>query len=455
MRILSAAVILGIAIAAQAQEPLRGQIRGRDAPAQGQVPAPQAAPPQRIVLVDRIVAIVGREVVTVSELTQRRDQAERQLRGQGTPLPERRILEQQILERLILDKAQLQLAKENGIRVEEVQLDRALERIAENNNMTLSAFRLMLEKDGVPFGKFRDEVREQIQMQRLREREVDDRIEVSDSEIDLFLAESKTSSGSRSEYNLAHVLVRLPEQASPEQIDQARNKAEKARAESVTGADFAKIAASYSDAPDALQGGKMGWRAEDRLPEIFVGALKSLRPGETSPVLRSPGGFHVVKLIERRGAEEGAAVEQTRARHILVKTNEVTSEADARRRLADLRERIVAGGADFAALARANSADGSASRGGDLDWLFPGDTVPEFERAMNALKPGEISQPFKSTFGWHLVQVQERRTAGLSQERRRMQARQALKERKADEAYQDWLRQLRDRTYVEMRLEDR
>ena len=231
MRILSAAVILGIAIAAQAQEPLRGQIRGRDAPAQGQVPAPQAAPPQRIVLVDRIVAIVGREVVTVSELTERRNQAERQLRGQGTPLPERRILEQQILERLILDKAQLQLAKENGIRVEEVQLDRALERIAENNNMTLSAFRLMLEKDGVPFGKFRDEVREQIQMQRLREREVDDRIEVSDSEIDLFLAESKTSSGSRSEYNLAHVLVRLPEQASPEQIDQALKKVEKARAE--------------------------------------------------------------------------------------------------------------------------------------------------------------------------------------------------------------------------------
>ncbi len=422
---------------------------------QGQGPGQDTAPPQRIVLVDRIVAIVGREVVTVSELTARRDQAERQLRGQGTPLPERRILERQILERLILDKAQLQMAKENGIRVEEIQLDRALERIAENNNMTLSAFHLVLEKDGVPFGKFRDEVREQIQMQRLREREVDDRIEVSDSEIDLFLAESTTSSGSRSEYNLAHVLVRLPEQASPEQIDQARNKAEKARAESVSGTDFAKIAASYSDAPDAMQGGKMGWRAEDRLPEIFVGALKSLRPGETSPVLRSPGGFHVVKLTERRGAQEGAPVEQTRARHILVKTNEVTSEADARRRLADLRERIVAGGADFAELARAHSADGSASRGGDLDWLFPGDTVPEFERAMSALKPGEISQPVKSTFGWHLVQVLERRVAGLTQERRRMQARQALKERKADEAFQDWLRQLRDRTYVEMRLEDR
>ncbi|MEK6242918.1 MAG: peptidylprolyl isomerase [Pseudomonadota bacterium] len=449
MRILFAVAVLCISSFAQAQAPSQTQT-------QGQVPAPRAArQPQRVVLVDRIVAVVGREVVTASELAERRELAERQLQRQGTSLPERSILERQILEQLILDKAQLQLARENGIRVEEIQLDRALERIAENNKVTLSAFRQTLEKDGVPFEKFRDEVRQQIQMQRLREREVDDRIDVSDSEIDQFLAEFKSSSGSRSEYNLAHVLVRLPEQASPEQIDQARKKAEKARAESVSGADFAKIAASYSDAPDALQGGNMGWRAEDRLPEIFTGAVKSLRPGETSPVLRSPGGFHVVKLLERRGAEEGAPVEQTRARHILVRTSEVTSENDARRRLADLRERIVTGGADFAELARLHSADGSASRGGDLDWLLPGDTVPEFERVMNALKAGEISQPVKSPFGWHLVQVLERRTAGLTQDRRRMQARQALKERKADDAFQEWLRQLRDRTYVEMRLEDR
>ena len=423
--IVSAIAVLGLAVAAQAQEPLRtqGQIPGRNTPAQtqGQVPAPRAArQAQRIELVDRIVAVVGREVVTSSELAERRAMAERQLRGQGTPLPERSILERQILERLILDKAQLQLAKESGIRVEEVQLDRALERIAENNKMTLSAFRQTLEKDGVPFEKFRYEVRQQIQLQRLREREVDDRIEVSDSE-----------------------------------IDQARRKAEQARAESLSGADFAKIAATYSDAADALQGGSMGWRAENRLPELFAGAVKSLRPGQTSPVLRSPGGFHVIRLMEQRGAQEGAPVEQTRARHILVRTSEVVSEADARRRLADLRERIVAGGADFAELARLHSADGSASRGGDLDWLLPGDTVPEFERAMNGLKPGEISQPFKSTFGWHLVQVLERRSAGLTQERRRMQARLALKERKADDAFQDWLRQLRDRTYVEMRLEDR
>ena len=410
---------------------------------------------QRISLVDRIVAVVGREVVTLSELAERRNVALRQLQRQGTPLPERVLLDRQILERLILDKAQLQLAKENGIRVEEPQLDRALERVAENNRLSLPAFRQALEKDGIAFDKFREEVRQQIQMTRLREREVDDRIEVSDSEIDLFLEEAKLGGGARNEYHLAHVLVRLPEQASPERIEQARLRAEKARAEAAAGADFAKVAASYSDGPDALQGGGMGWRAEERLPELFAGALKTMRAGEVSAVLRSPGGFHVLKLIERRGADQGSAVNQTRVRHILVRTSEVVSEADARRRLADLRERIVTGGADFAELARLHSEDGTAGRGGDLDWVFPGDTVPEFERIMDLLKPGELSQPVKSPFGWHLVQVLERRAAGLTPERRRMQARLALKERKADEAYQEWLRQLRDRTYVELRLEDR
>jgi peptidyl-prolyl cis-trans isomerase SurA len=326
--------------------------------------------------------------------------------------------------------------------------------VAEQNRMTLPQFREALEKDGVAFGRFREEVRQQIQMQRLREREVDDRIEVSDAEIDQFLSEAKTGGTARNEYNIAHVLVRLPEQASPEQIDAARQKADKARADAGAGVDFAKIAASYSDAPDALQGGAMGWRAEDRLPELFAGAVKGMKTGEVSGVLRSPGGFHVLKLVDRRGAEDGAQVQQTRARHILIRTSEVVSEADARRRLGDLRERIV-NGANFAEMARVHSADGSASRGGDLDWVLPGDTVPEFERAMNALKIGEISEPVKSPFGWHLIQVQERRAAGLTQDRRRMQARQAIKERKADDAFQDWLRQLRDRTYVELRLEDR
>ncbi len=434
---------------------LASLLLGAPALAQRAVPGQPRALPQ-IVLVDRIVAVVGKEVVTFSELAERRDYAERQLRRQGTPLPERALLERQILERLIVDKAQLQLARESGIRVEEIQLDRALERIAESNNVTLAGFRAMLEKDGLRFEKFRDEVRQQIQLQRLREREVDDRIEVSDSEIDLYLEETKAATGARTEYNLAHILVRLPEQASPERIEQARSKAEKARAEAIAGGDFGKLAASYSDGPDALQGGLIGWRAEERLPELFMAGLKGLKAGEVSAVLRSPGGFHVLKLIDRRGAGQGGGdVEQARVRHILVRTSEIVSETDARRRLADLRERILTGGADFAELARLHSQDGSASKGGELGWVLPGDTVPEFERAVIALKPGELSQPVKSPFGYHLIQVLERRSSGLTPERQRMQARLALKERKADEAYQEWLRQLRDRTYVELRLEEK
>jgi peptidyl-prolyl cis-trans isomerase SurA len=410
---------------------------------------------QRIVLVDRIVAVVGKEVVTLTELADRRAHAERELQRQGTALPERAVLERQVLERVILEKAQLQMARENGIRVEELQLDRALERIASDNKLTLAAFRQALEKDGVPFARFRDEVRDQIQMSRLREREVDDRIEVSDSEVDRFLEETKTAGEVRTEFYLAHILVRLPDQATPEQIEQARAKADKGRGEALAGTDFAKLTASYSDAPDALQGGVMGWRGEDRLPELFVGALRAMKKGDVSPVLRSPGGFHVLKLVDMRGAGQEALVEQARVRHILVRTNEVVSEADARRRVTDLRERIVRGGTDFAEVAKLFSEDGNGARGGDLDWLLPGDTVPEFERAMGELKLNEVSQPVRTQFGWHLIQVLERRAAGVTLERRRMQARIAIKERKADEAYQDWLRQLRDRTYVELRLEDR
>ena len=215
------------------------------------------------------------------------------------------------------------------------------------------------------------------------------------------------------------------------------------------------LAASYSDGPEALQGGVLGWRAQDRLPELFAAALKTMKPGEVSPVLRSPAGLHVLKLLELRGAGSAPLVEQIHARHILVKTSELVSEADARRRLADLRQRLAAGGANFAELARLHSEDGSAANGGDLGWIYPGDTVPEFERAMVALKPGEVSEPVKSPFGWHLIQVLERRTADMSVDRQRLQARQALRERKGDEAYEEWLRTLRDQTYIEVRLEER
>jgi peptidyl-prolyl cis-trans isomerase SurA len=416
---------------------------------------PAMASAQSAVLVDRIVAVVNKEVITYSELDEAVAGAERQLGRQNTPAPARPVLERQMLERLILDKAQLQMAREIGIRVDELQLDRAVQRIAQNNNLTLADFRRALERDGVPFDGWREDLREQIILNRLREREVSDRIQVSDSEIELFLEEMKTNPA-RTEYSLSHVLVRIPEQAGPEAIGAARARAEKAQAEARAGADFGRIAASYSDAPDALNGGALGWRTQDRLPALFAGALRSMKSGEVSEVLRSPAGFHVLKLLERRDAVGGdAPVTQTRVRHILIRTNEVVSESEARRRLQDIRERVVNGQVQFADMARVHSDDASSGRGGELDWVYPGDTVPDFERAMQELKVGEISQPVRTPFGYHLIQVLERRAADVSPERRRLQARQALRERKSDEAFQEWLRQVRDRAYVELRLEER
>jgi len=418
--------------------------------------ASAGAAAQRVVLVDRIVAIVNKEVITHSELSDAVNGAERELRRRGTAPPERAVLERQMLERLILDKAQAQLARDSGIRVDELQLDRAVQRIAEGNKMTLSQFREALEKDGVPFDVFRQDVRDQILLTRLREREVDDKIQVSDSEIDLFIEAMKTASGERTEYNLAHILVRVPEQASPEQVDAARQRVERALAEARGGRDFAQLAAIYSNAPEALQGGSLGWRAHDRLPELFADALERLKPGDVTPPLRSPAGFHLLKLLDRRVAGiSDAPIPQTRLRHILIRTSETVSENEARRRLLDLRRRILAKEVDFAEMARVHSDDSSAARGGELDWVYPGDTVPDFERAYQELGIGEISEPVRTAFGVHLIQVLERRSADMSAERKRLQARQALRERKSDEAYHEWLRQLRDTSYVELRLEER
>jgi len=292
---------------------------------------------------------------------------------------------------------------------------------------------------------------------RVREREVEARIVVSDAEVSNFLAHPENSVG-QEEYNLSHILFRAPEGATPEQLARLRAKAEDVAARVARGEPFDKLAASYSDAPDALTGGNLGWRSAERLPGLFAEAVATLQPGETTAILRSAAGFHIVRVVDRKGGSQSgvpAQVQQTRARHILIKTSEVLTDADARRRLTDLRERVVQGGASFADLARIHSADLSASKGGDLGWIYPGDTVPEFEQAMDALKPGELSQPIQSPFGWHLILVEDRRVQDVSDERKRGAARNALRERKSDEAYQDWLRQLRDRAYVEYRTEDR
>lgn len=404
---------------------------------------------------DRIVAIVNDEVITLFELRSRLAQVERQLKQQGTPLPPPEVLEKQLLERMIVDKVQLQFAKETSLRVDDAQLERALVRIADGNKMTLAEFRAALERDGIAWAKFRDEIRDEMTVARLREREVDNRVNVSEGEIDNYLATVGQTGGPSGEYLLQHILLRAPEKASPEQLERLRGRAEQGLAEIKRGADFAQIAASYSDAPDALQGGSLGWRSAERLPGLFAEAVTKMKQGDVSEVLRSPAGFHILKLVDRRGGAVGnQRLQQTHARHILVKTSEVVSEAEAKRRLVALKERLD-NGADFAELARLNSNDLSAAKGGDLGWLYPGDTVPEFERAMDNLKTNEVSQPVQTPFGWHLIQVLERRVEDASQERQRSLARQALRERKADEAYQDWLRQLRDRAYVEYRLEER
>ena len=408
----------------------------------------------RVVLLDRIIAVVNDEVITRRDLDDRIKVVLSQLRSQGTPLPAPEVLEKQVLERVIHNQVQLQYAKETGLRVEDAILEKAVNRIAEDNKISVAAMRQALEKDGVNFNKFREELRDEIIMVRLREREVDNKIQIADSEIDNFLSTLQAQDGKVEEFNLSHILVRVPEQASPEQLQQRRARAEQALAQIKGGADFRQVAASFSDAPDAVQGGAMGWRELAQLPTIFAEAVKELKSGEVGSVLRSPNGFHIVRVNERRGQDAPMIVSQTHARHILIKTTELVSENDAKERLVKLKERLD-NSADFAELARLQSEDGSASRGGDLGWLSPGDTVPEFEKAMDGLKPGQISEPARSPFGWHLIQVLERRNQDMSQQQQRLRARQALRAQKADDAYQEWVRQLRDKAFVEYRIEER
>jgi len=411
------------------------------------------AAPAEPVEADRIVAVVSDEVITSYDLRVRLDEAVKQLGKQGTPLPPQDILERQLLERMIIDRIQLQFARETGLKVDDAQLDQAIARIAASNKMTQQQFRLALEKDGVRYARFREEIRNEMTTVRLREREVDSKIVISDGEVDLYLA-NQASVGGGEEIQLAHILLRAPESASPEQLQKLRLRGEQAVKRAKSGENFAQLTATFSDAPDALQGGNLGWRPLDRLPQVYAEAAANMKAGEVSDLLRSSAGFHVIKMVGKRGGSAPASIQQTRARHILIKVNEVVSEPEARRKMENLRERLVNGG-DFAELARLYSQDGSAAKGGDLGWISPGDTVPEFEAAMDALKDKEFSAVVQSPFGMHLIQVLERRQRDVSEERKRATARQALRERKLDDAYQDWLRQIRDRAYVEIRLEEK
>jgi peptidyl-prolyl cis-trans isomerase SurA len=407
-----------------------------------------------VVPLDRVIAIVNDEALTQHDVNQQKRIVLGQMRAQKVTPPAADVLENQVLERLITERVLLQYAKETGIRVDDTQVERTLARIAEDNKLSAADFRKAVESEGIPYAKYRSDIQNEIVIQRLRDREVESRISVSDAEVDHLLATLEAQMGGQVEYRLAHILVLVPEQASAEQIDARRLRAQTALQQLRTGADFGQVAAGFSDAPDALQGGNLGWRVAARLPTVFADTVGKMKPGEVSGVLRSASGFHIVKLLETRSGDAPTVIEQTHLRHILIKVNETTSSDEAKLKIDRIRERIELG-ASFADQARANSEDGSAVKGGDLGWVSPGDTVPDFEQAMNRLQPGEISAPVRTPFGWHLIQVEERRTQDVTKEKRRDEARRALRQRKSEEAFQEWVRQTRDRAYVEIKTDER
>jgi peptidyl-prolyl cis-trans isomerase SurA len=408
-------------------------------------------------VIDSVYVIVNDEVITKREVEQRMAEITQRLKAQqGAQMPAEEDLRRQVVEAMITERAQLQLAKEMGVRVDDTTLDRAIGRIAENQKMSVQDMRNAMEKEGMAFSQFREQIRNEIMMQRLIEHEVDSKIQVTDAEIDTYMAAEKAAAADRVEMDIAQILVRIPENASPEQIAARKARADEVARQLRTGADFAKMAATYSDSPDALKGGAVGWRDPDRLPPIFASELHKLKPGQVTPVVRTNVGFHVLKLIDQRKLADAqkadqAVVQQTHARHILLKITPTQSEDDARKKLAEIRQKIDSKQATFEDMARQYSNDGSASKGGDLGWLFPGDAMPEFENPMNALKPGEVSDVIKTPLGLHIVQVIERKSEDVSKEKERSAARQVLTDRKRQEALEDWSRQVRDRAYVEFR----
>lgn len=404
------------------------------------------------IALDRIVAVVNDDVIMQSELDDRLRTVKNQLSEQGTPLPPGPILERQVLDRLILTKLQVQEAQHSGIRVDDETLNRTISNIAAQNQLSLEKFREVLESDGYSYEKFREDIRSEILVSRLQQRQVDNRVTVTEREIENYLATQEHQGGDEAEYLLRHILIALPETPSSSDIEATTKLAEKVLVDLRAGADFASMAATYSKGPQALEGGNLGWRKASQVPTLFADVVAHMQKGDVSDLIRNAGGFHIVKLEEVRDSEKHV-ITQTHVRHILIKSDELTTEDDAQARLEQVRLRIV-GGADFAELARGNSNDTvSAAEGGDLGWMSPGDLVGDFEEVMNSLAPGEISQPFHTDYGWHIAQVLDRRQHDNSQELKRSQAREAIRRRKLDEARENWLREMRDEAYVEYRLE--
>ena len=402
---------------------------------------------------NRMVAIANNDVILSSELQDAMDEIVRQLNEKGTPVPEQAVLVKQVLERLVVDSLQLQIANDNGITVSDSMLNSEIQQLAKENGVTLTEFRDVLERDGYPYSKFRENLRKQLVISQVRRQMVASRIKVTDQEVDNLLATLKASGQSDIEYHLSHILVAIPEAASPGEIQAAEQRADNILVRLRNGENFSEIAISESDGQTALEGGDIGWRSLGQIPSLFLDSVKTMQVNDVSDLIRSSGGFHIVKLLEKRG-DERHLVEQTKARHILIKPDTVNPDEEVLVRIQQLEIRL-RGGEDFASLARSNSQDTlSAAKGGSLGWLNKGDTVPEFEEALEDLEPGEISKPVKTMFGWHLVQVQERRTHDSTEDYERSKVKSLIRSRKYDEELFLWLRRLRDESYVEYRIDD-
>ena len=396
--------------------------------------------------------MVNDDVIVNSELQREVAAILPELRARGTPIPPEKVLNKQVLERVISKRLQAQRAKQLGIKVDDATLTQTMTSIAGRNKLTLEELKATLENGGMRFEDFREDTRAQMIDAQLQRQEVLNTITVTEPEIDRFLEKESGRLVERTEVRLQHILIAVPEGAYPDQIQKAQAKAAGLVRQLRGGADFAKLAMANSEGQQALEGGDLGWFKIAEVPTLAAESARTLGKGEVSDPLRSQGGFHIIKVSDIKGSES-EAVTQTHARHILVRTSEVLSDDDAKTRLEQLRLRIV-GGDDFATLARSHSDDtGSALKGGDLGWVSPGDTVPEFEQAMNALSPNEISAPVKTSFGWHIVQVIERRQADTSADVMRQKAKDAIRQRKSREATELWLRRLRDEAYVEIRLD--
>ncbi|WP_313311449.1 peptidylprolyl isomerase [Pulveribacter sp.] len=411
-----------------------------------------SAPAGGVRAADYIVAVVNSEPITNNEVRQRAERVAQQMAGQALPPPG--AMAKEVLERLIMEKVQVQLARDSGIKVDDWAVDQAAENVARQNSVSTDEMYRRLAADGISRERFREELRSQLLALRVRERDVESRVRVSELDVDQYLREQQQQAAgpAATALNLGHILIRVPEDASPVQAAEREKRARQVAEQLQAGGDFAALARQYSDAPEGSQGGALGLRPADRYPELFVSATQGTAVGGTAGPVRSAAGFHILKVLERsRAGAVPAMVVQNHARHILLRLQPGLTERQAAERLEELRDRVASGRADFAELAREYSQDGSAKNGGDLGWASPGRYVPEFEEVLNSLSPGEISQPVVSRFGVHLIQLLERREAKLTQREQRDMVRDAVREKKLDEAFANWLQEARARAYVEYR----